>query len=84
MKMLVVSIYDAASGAFMQPFFVRAKGEAIRVFSDACKDTKTQFFGHAGDYTLFHLGDFDDGNGLVSPLNVPERLITGLECVGPD
>lgn len=78
----VYSVYDKAVEAFMQPFFVRAKGEAVRSFMSACTDGKSQFVSHPGDYTLFHIGTFDDASGIISvPQAGPVRVITALECI---
>lgn len=81
MKMLVCSVMDKATGAFMQPFFVRTKPEAIRVFADAVNDTKTQFAAHPGDYDLYGVADWDDSTGSFANAEGAIRLVTGLECV---
>lgn len=81
MKIYLYSVYDSAVEAFMQPQFFRSKGEAIRAFSDACNDDKTNFYRHAGDYGFYCLGVFDDSDGSVVATKQPERVITGLECL---
>lgn len=81
MKLLVCSVYDRATAAFMPPFFARSKGEAIRSFMDACSDGKTQFCRYPADYTLFLIGDFDDQTGMLSGETTGERLITAQECI---
>lgn len=78
MKLLMFSVYDAAVGAYLQPFFCRSVGEAIRSFSEACNDPKTGFHKNASDYCLFHLGDFDDGGGSCD-MHPPKRVIAALE-----
>lgn len=75
------SVYDSAVQAYMTPFFVRSKGEAIRSFSEAVNDEKHQFSKHASDYSLFALGAYDDNSGSVEGLKVPVRVITALECL---
>lgn len=82
MIMLIFSVHDKAVGAFLPPFFARSKMEAIRSFSEACADEKHQFAKHASDYTLYSLGEFDDGGARFSTVD-PVRLITALECVVP-
>lgn len=77
----VFSVYDAALSAYMQPFFLRSKGEAVRSFTDAIADPKMPFHAHPEDYTLFLIGAWDDVRGvMVSPV-APERIISALECV---
>lgn len=85
MIMLVCAIADKATQAFMQPFFVRTKPEAIRVFADAVNDPKTQFHAHPEDYACMHLGEFDDASGDLRPNSSgPVKLVTGSECVRQD
>lgn len=75
----VYSVMDKAVKAFLPPFFVRSKGEAIRSFSDACNDGKHQFAVHSADYLLVYLGTFDDSNGLIVGVE-PQRVISATEC----
>lgn len=79
MKMYVFSVFDKAVGAFLQPFFVRSRGEALRSFTDAVNDPKSQFHNHLLDYTLVCHGEFDDGSGLFSS-GEPERIVSAVEC----
>lgn len=77
----IYTVYDAAVKAFMQPFFARSHGEALRSFQDAINDEKSQLAKHLHDYTLFHVGDFDDDNADISKPNAPERLLSGTEAL---
>lgn len=77
----VYSVYDHAVSAFMTPFFARARGEAMRSFSEACNNGEHQFAKHASDYTLFALGEWDDASGAFSALPAPTRVISALECL---
>jgi len=79
MKMLICAVRDQAIGAFMQPFFSRSEGEAMRGFSDACKDDKMPFRAHLADYSLFVLGAFDDQIGEIVPEVSPRKLVDGLQ-----
>lgn len=79
MKLLVCSVYDKAVGAFLQPFYCRAVGEAVRSFTEACNDPQ-RFGRHAADYYLVKLGEFDDNSGLFD-CGEPSRIISAVECV---
>lgn len=79
MQQKIYSVYDKAIGAYMQPFFVRSKGEAIRSFMQACSDPKMPFGTHPGDYTLYELGDYDDVSGSFA-CHDPIRILTALEA----
>lgn len=79
--MKIFSVFDSAVEAFMQPMFVRAKGEAVRLFTDACNDNKTPLQAHPEHYSLWYIGEFEDSSGTLVPCKVPERVILGIECV---
>lgn len=81
MKLKVFSVYDSKAEAFMQPFFVSTVGMAARMFEEACLDEKHNFHRHAGDYTLFEIGEFDDSTGRVDCLPTPRSLGMALEVV---
>lgn len=84
MRLAAFSVYDGAVKAYLPPFFVRSRGEAIRSFTEACSDEKHQFFRHSGDYQLYFVGEFDDGLGqFVEPGDGwcgPEFVITALDA----
>lgn len=56
----VFTVYDSKAEMYMPPFMAFNKGEAIRSFSDAAKDPKSMIYAHPEDYTLFHIGEYDD------------------------
>jgi hypothetical protein len=56
----IFTVYDAAAGAFLPPFFVPTKAMAIRAFKESCNDPNHNFFKYRDQYTLFELGDYDD------------------------
>lgn len=65
MKYYVMSIYDKAIGAFMQPFFSPTLDSATRAVRTCLQDPAHQFSQHPADYSLVHLGQFDDQSGHV-------------------
>jgi hypothetical protein len=79
MRLQVFSVFDKAVGAYLQPFFSRAKGEAVRSFADACNKSDHQFAQHGLDYVLMYMGEFDDVSG-VFVCGEPTRIIGALEC----
>lgn len=54
------TVYDSKAEAYLPPFFMAARGAALRSFQDTCNDTTHAFNQHPEDYTLFHLGQYDD------------------------
>jgi hypothetical protein len=81
MKLLVFSVYDAAVGAFMSPFYARAKGEALRMFTDLANDASTNVGKHPADFVLMEVGEFDDRSGAFGLPVSPVRVIGALDCV---
>lgn len=77
MKLKAFSIFDSKAEAYIQPFFHRATGEAIRAFETACSKPDHAFHIHAADYTLFEIGTFDESNACLTkkvPLNLGNAL----------
>lgn len=83
MRTKYFSVYDKPVGAFLPPFAARTVGEAERMFSTACSDPSHQFAKHSADYTMFYVGEFDDNSGIFHPCE-PQRLLSAIECLGPD
>ena len=63
----VFAVKDIKVGAFMAPFFMRSKGEAIRAFTDFANDGQSMPSKHPEDFCLYEIGTWDDDTGsLVS------------------
>lgn len=76
----VFSVFDKQVQAYMQPFFCRTKGEAIRSFTEACNDPGKPFGKYALDYSLVGLGTFDDNSGSLL-FHDPVRIIGANEVI---
>lgn len=65
MRMVVVSIYDQAVGAFGRPAFVRSEGEAVRSFTNEVNRAgeDNPMHGHPEHFALWFLGHYDDATG---------------------
>lgn len=81
MQINVFSVYDSKAEFYGTPFFMPTVNSAIRAFSDLANDRSTTIFKHPGDFTLFHIGTFDDRQGIVSPLKVLVNLGLALNFV---
>lgn len=68
------AIYDSKSKAHLLPFFATETAVAQRHFQTAANDRDSMFFKYPEDYTLFHVGHFDDATGRVEPIDRPENL----------
>lgn len=58
----VYSVYDSKVGAYMNPIYLRSKGEAVRVFTETVNSPDHQFAKNPEDFTLFELGDWNEEN----------------------
>jgi len=70
----IYAVKDLAVQAFGTPFFVRAKGEAMRSFQDEVNKTAdSAIAAHPEDYELYQLGEYDDQTGTILP-QTPELI----------
>lgn len=83
--MKIYSVYDKGVTAFLTPFFARARGEALRMFTDAVLDKNSPFIRHKADYCLYELGEFNELSGrLEVTTEHPARVLEALEVVVTD
>lgn len=76
------AVYDSKAQAYLPPFIMPQISMAKRIFNDCVNAKDHQFAKHPADYTLFHLGHFDDENAEFSPLpNGRQSLGLGVEYV---
>jgi len=79
MKMIhkIYSVYDSKAETYTPPFFQHREAMAIRTFSDCVNDPGHTFGMHPEDYTLFHLGEYDDNLATITQDNI-NSVITGV------
>lgn len=63
MILQVMVLYDGKARAHMEPFFVKNVEIGCRAFAGAANDPAHSLFHYADDFTLFHLGEFNDETG---------------------
>lgn len=80
----VFSIYDSKAEVFHQPMFLNTKGEAIRSFIDEVNREGSPMNIHPEDYTLFHIGSFNQFGGKILPLSTPNSMAVAIECINHD
>lgn len=84
MKWQVFTVFDSAAGHYMPLFSMRAKGEAVRAFMDMVKDPNHRFGQSPKDYTLFHVGEWDDSTCAFAPFSALLSLGIGSEFASRD
>lgn len=77
----VYTVYDSKSESYSPPFLARTHGEAIRSFEQAARTEKHQFNEHAEDFTLFHLGNWNDNSALYEMNLNPVPLARAHEAL---
>mgnify|MGYP000210770145 CR=1 FL=1 len=60
-----------------------ATGQAIRDFTDACNNPESKFYAHPEDYTLMHIGEYDDSLGKMFSPEVATALGRGIDFKTP-
>lgn len=81
MRLHVFAVYDLGAAAFGKPVYVRADGEAVRMFTDEINRAEdgNVMFAHPDHFQLFKLGVFDDGSGLFEGLPQPDKVVDGVQ-----
>jgi len=81
MILKVFSVFDSKIEAYMTPFFMTSKGQAIRSLCDTAQSPDSMFFKHPGDFTLFELGEYDDASATFNLHNTPFSLGVLIELL---
>ncbi|WNK14033.1 MAG: nonstructural protein [Microvirus sp.] len=75
------TLFDNKALIYSPPFFVNTDGAAIRMVADICNDLNTQVGRHPGDFSLFQIGTFSDGNGSLEPMTPLRHVIDAVALV---
>lgn len=75
MNYKIFSIYDEKAKAFGVPFFKQHRGQAVRDVQDVANNRESILSRHPSDFSLYMLGNFDDDQGKMEALLVPELII---------
>lgn len=68
MKMQIFSIYDTVAKVFSQPLFMANAEVATRVLKDWANSADTYIGKSPTDFSLYHIGEFDDETALLVPI----------------
>lgn len=70
----VYSIRDDAADYFIPPFVAQNDAMAKRMFISSLGDS----WPHRSDFHLFWIGEFDDDNGTIRPIDPPKNVLSGM------
>jgi len=79
MKTKVYVIFDSKVSAYLQPFFARTAGEALRMWESTVNDPKTQISKYPADFTLYETAEFNEATGAFTQHLNLLNLGTALE-----
>lgn len=82
MHLQIYAIYDMKAKAYLQPFYMHNGEMATRDFTNIVNDPQTRVGRNPEDYQMFHLGQFDDITGELSP-QPPMLIASGAACLLP-
>lgn len=80
-RMSVYAVLDVKANAFVSPHFHKSHGQAIRDFSAAVRGGKSMLSNYPDDFSLYHLGYFDEVSGLLEDVTPPVFLSRASEHV---
>ena len=66
MMLRVFTIKDRATECYHNPFYLLTVAEAKRIFTQMANDPESKISSNPEDFTLFHIGDFDNNTGFVN------------------
>lgn len=75
----IFTVFDVKVGAYLPPFLMQSKAQAIRTVGDTMADPEHPFSKHPEDYTLFFLGHFDDVTGTFEIEDIKQSLAVLVE-----
>lgn len=75
------AIHDRMAGFYAPPFFMPAVGLARRAMLELASDPSTNIGRHPGDFSLYHLGTFNDQTGVVEMNQSATFLCGALELL---
>lgn len=65
MELNMYSVLDVKAEAYVQPWFAPTHGVAERMFARAAMDEENNIAQNPEDFSLWHVGIFDQSTGLV-------------------
>lgn len=74
MILQVFAVYDSKAKAFAHPFFCPNAELAKRYFADGANDPTLQLCKNAEDFSLFHLGEWNDADATFTLNTAPAPL----------
>lgn len=75
----IYSIYDSKAEVYSPTFTANNNGDAIRAFQNDIQKGQSMLATNPEDFTLFHLGEWDDEKGKYIMVDAPLALGRAIE-----
>lgn len=75
----IYAIRDSKGEYFNNPFFNNTHGEAERNFDKLVNDKQSNINQYPEDYSVYHLGDFDESKGTIIALKEPQLIVNATQ-----
>lgn len=75
------SVYDEKTEVFFPPIYCHTDGQAIRHFKVQFANPETLYNQFPSDYKIYRVGKFNDNDGALNGLQIPELIISGMDLV---
>lgn len=79
MTLNAYAILDSKVGAYSRPYFARSHGEALRALMNTVSDPNTDLHKWPEDYTLCHIGYYNEDTGRLESGVAPEPIAKALD-----
>jgi len=79
MKREMFAVFDAKSEMFSFPLTFQNDAVAVRTFATMANDPQSFICTNPEDYTLFHVGSFDEETAVVTQPATPRSLGLALQ-----
>lgn len=73
-RKLVFAVLDSKTGVYDHPMFLLTRGQALRGWTDACNDPRTDMCKYPHDFSLMEIGSYDEDTGRFENLDAPVNL----------
>lgn len=74
MKLKIYSVRDVKTEAFMNPWYARTLGEAIRSFEQGVNSPESTFHKYPDDFCMFEIGEWDDATAEIVTHEQPVKI----------
>lgn len=81
MEIQIYAVFDEKAKSFHQPFYQQTDGLVVRMMLETVKDPNSTISKYKEDFTIFHIGVFDDQKGMVVPRKTLRSLGNVLQIV---